>query len=102
MFFEKSTVSALRFTGNQVVVLSELVLLLCLKQFSYSFAVVPFLEVLPDRNGPPRRVRRTLDFSYPNFSRQGLLIVCISVPSFQNRLARTVLWKFGFSQHVTF
>ena len=49
--------------GNQVIVLSGLVLLPCLLQVSNSFAVVSFLEVLPDRNGLPGRVRRTLEFS---------------------------------------
>ena len=46
--------------GNQVVVLSVHVLLLCSIQISNSFAIVPFLEVLLHRNGLPGRVRRTL------------------------------------------
>ena len=33
----------------------------------------------------------------PTFSTERLLIVCICVPSFQNRFAWTFLWKFGFS-----
>ena len=42
------------------------------------------------------------DFLFcPTFIRQWLLIDCICVPSFQNSFARTILWKFGFSQNIT-
>ena len=43
-----------------------------------------------------------MDFlSCPAFIRQWLLIECICGPSFQHSFARTILCKFGFSQHIT-
>ena len=35
------------------------------------------------------------------FFRQRLAVLVISVPSFQKFLSRFILWKFGFSQHIT-
>ena len=40
-------------------------------------------------------------FFCPTFFRQRLAVLVISVPPFQNSLARTILGKFGFSQHFT-
>ena len=45
---------------NQVTVLFYLPLLLCLKQFSSSIAIVPFLKMWLHKNGLPGQVRRTV------------------------------------------
>ena len=79
------------------------IVLLCLIQFSNSFAIVPFLEVLPDRNGLPGRVRRTLEFSLLSNLQQiatfDSLHLCAIFPESSRMNLSLEVWLF-FTYHV--
>ena len=84
---------------NQIVVLSDLVLLLlCLKLFFVLFASYPFFRCSFTRMVFQGKCVVLSDFLFcPTFVRQRLLAVCICVPSFQNNWHEPIFGSLAFS-----
>ena len=73
------------------------------KYLTNSWAIVPFLEVFPDRNGLPGRVRRTLEFPLLSNLQQmatfGSLHLCAIIPE-SSRMNRSLEVELFLTYHV--